>query len=236
MATTTDVSLRFFAKDGADKRSFAISKSRLSYEQLVLMSGKKPPLRIVVSPTHEVVVSSLKAHDSPELLRNLEWRTTIQYEVLHFEDSSGVEEGCDPFVKVAELHELELPKTSTGVSKKKLNVGGRHILLYRLSATEYSSLDATCYHMGGPLVQGDIEEFDGRLCVTCPWHRYKIDIKTGEGLYTKLGGEAVSKGPKQRKHQVEVRENGVFVRLSVTEQKMESDHYAYIDELKRIKQ
>ena len=38
----------------------------------------------------------------------------------------------------------------------------------------YSSV---CPHMGGPLAQGRIQ--DGE--VTCPWHRYRFDLQTGEG-------------------------------------------------------
>ncbi len=44
-------------------------------------------------------------------------------------------------------------------------------------------LDSTCYHAGGPLGAGDIEEVDGRACVSCPWHAYKVTLDTGEKLY-----------------------------------------------------
>ena len=37
--------------------------------------------------------------------------------------------------------------------------------------------------MGGPLGIGDIEEFEGHACITCPWHRYKITLDTGDKLY-----------------------------------------------------
>jgi nitrite reductase/ring-hydroxylating ferredoxin subunit len=36
---------------------------------------------------------------------------------------------------------------------------------------------------GGPLTAGDIEEVDGKACVSCPWHAYKVTIETGEKLY-----------------------------------------------------
>ena len=38
----------------------------------------------------------------------------------------------------------------------------------------YSSV---CPHMGGPLEQGRIQNGE----VTCPWHRYRFDLSTGEG-------------------------------------------------------
>ena len=60
-------------------------------------------------------------------------------------------------------------------------------------------VDATCYHMGGPLLTSDIEDFMGvdvsslyycastdflpPQCMVCPWHRYTISLETGERLY-----------------------------------------------------
>ncbi|XP_054108091.1 Rieske domain-containing protein isoform X2 [Callithrix jacchus] len=47
---------------------------------------------------------------------------------------------------------------------------------------EYHAMDIRCYHSGGPLHLGDIEDFDGRPCIVCPWHKYKITLATGEAL------------------------------------------------------
>ena len=33
---------------------------------------------------------------------------------------------------------------------------------------------------GGPLHQGDIEDYKGKSCIMCPWHGYMFDLKTGE--------------------------------------------------------
>jgi Rieske Fe-S protein len=38
----------------------------------------------------------------------------------------------------------------------------------------YSSV---CPHMGGPLQLGEIAHGE----VTCPWHRFRFDLKTGQG-------------------------------------------------------
>ena len=42
-----------------------------------------------------------------------------------------------------------------------------------------SAIDGLCPHQGGPLA-------DGELCgttVTCPWHGWQYDVRTGEPLY-----------------------------------------------------
>jgi hypothetical protein len=32
---------------------------------------------------------------------------------------------------------------------------------------------------GGPLYQGQIEDYKGKCHVMCPWHSYMFDLKTG---------------------------------------------------------
>jgi len=89
-------------------------------------------------------------------------------------------------------------------------------------------LDAICYHMGGPLIQsGDLEDVDRarRQCIVCPWHRYKIDLDSGEGLYQDMNLNWKSKGVKQRVHTVEERPDGIYVELQ-EQGKVESDGYA----------
>ena len=40
---------------------------------------------------------------------------------------------------------------------------------------DYFVIDNTCIHRGGPLGEGDLE---GNV-VTCPWHGWEYDVKTG---------------------------------------------------------
>lgn len=51
---------------------------------------------------------------------------------------------------------------------------GCQIALFNVEGKIYA-LDNTCPHMGGPLGEGKIE----KGCVTCPWHAWTFDIKTG---------------------------------------------------------
>ena len=78
-------------------------------------------------------------------------------------------------------------------------------------------LDAACYHHGGPLAAGDIEDVaGGGVCVLCPWHRYKIALESGECLYSAVDAASGvvtlrSKGVKQRTHAVRALGDDVLV-------------------------
>lgn len=98
---------------------------------------------------------------------------------------------------------------------------------------EYHAMDIRCYHSGGPLHLGDIEDFDGRSCIVCPWHKYKITLATGEGLYQSINPKDpsakpkwCSKGVKQRIHTVTVDNGNIYVTLSNQPFKCDSDFYA----------
>ncbi|GFH07333.1 rieske domain-containing protein [Haematococcus lacustris] len=60
----------------------------------------------------------------------------------------------------------------------QLKLMGRYITVLRLQGKALC-IDAVCFHAGGPLGIGDIEEVNGRACLVCPWHYYKIDIESG---------------------------------------------------------
>jgi len=57
---------------------------------------------------------------------------------------------------------------------KMVVVNGRHVALFRLG-DEFYALDNMCLHRGGPLCEGFIEN----SVVTCPWHGWSYEIKTG---------------------------------------------------------
>jgi NAD(P)H-flavin reductase/nitrite reductase/ring-hydroxylating ferredoxin subunit len=105
-------------------------------------------------------------------------------------------------------------------------VEGRHLAIIEHGGEVYA-MDATCYHMGGPLVHADIEDCgDFGPCVVCPWHRYQISLRTGDGLYQNMAGKQCAKGVKQRVHPMVRRDGKLLVQLQ-TEGKIESDTYAF---------
>ena len=108
---------------------------------------------------------------------------------------------------------------------------------------ELYALDHHCYHAGGPLAGGDIEDLvvskQSHPCVVCPWHKYKISLKTGEGIYwhsdpfaTPRGKHKLkSRGKKQRTHEIyEDEQLRVWVVLDLSEEvEFGSDYYASED-------
>jgi nitrite reductase (NADH) small subunit len=73
------------------------------------------------------------------------------------------------FVKVASLADL-----APG-SAKAVEVAGTTIALFNVDGTVFA-LDNTCLHQGGPLGEGMLE---GEV-VTCPWHMWEYNVRTGE--------------------------------------------------------
>ncbi|CAB1319473.1 unnamed protein product [Coregonus sp. 'balchen'] len=78
----------------------------------------------------------------------------------------------------------------------------------------------------------DVLEFDGRMCIVCPWHKYKITLAEGEGLYQAVNPSATppkptwrSKGVKQRVHQVTEVNRDVYVTFNDSLDAIDSDFY-----------
>ncbi|KAL7706167.1 Rieske [2Fe-2S] domain/Rieske-like [2Fe-2S] domain containing protein [Lotmaria passim] len=123
-------------------------------------------------------------------------------------------------------------------SRHLVKCGVRNIAVVCYKGQLYA-IDNACYHHGGPLLRGDIEEMGGHPCIVCPWHSYKIALDTGEGLYLGItinpqGGppqQAVkSKGCKQRVHKVTVDDAGdVYVTVDLSGPRWESDTYASME-------
>lgn len=120
------------------------------------------------------------------------------------------------FERVASLAEL------TAAKKQLVRLSnGRGVLLLALGGDAVTAMDHMCYHHGGPMYDGDIEDMHGKTCITCPWHKYKIEPASGACLYVGIDiatkAQAVrSKGPKQRVHLVKVEGDDVLVADSST--------------------
>ncbi|GAA6222283.1 Rieske domain-containing protein-like [Lates japonicus] len=108
---------------------------------------------------------------------------------------------------------------------------GRDVLIIYHEGV-FHAMDSYCYHAGGMLQNGDIEEIDGKVCIICPRHKYKISLAKGECLYKGTDPREkppvprwYSKGVKQRIHTVTETNGDVYVRLSQDTTWIESDYY-----------
>lgn len=121
---------------------------------------------------------------------------------------------------------------SSFAARTTIKVRQRRVTVLRLTASKgaqpsWYCIDTVCYHAGGPLTDGALRSIDKRMCLQCPWHSYLVDIATGEALYMDLDRTYQSKGLRQRVHDIELRENHVWVRLRLAEKDIPSDVYAY---------
>ena len=75
------------------------------------------------------------------------------------------------FVKVGALKDLP-PGTA-----KAVEIGGKAIALYNVDGNVFATTNV-CPHRGGPLGEGELEA----EVVTCPWHGFQYNVKTGTCL------------------------------------------------------
>jgi nitrite reductase (NADH) small subunit len=98
------------------------------------------------------------------------------------------------FVKMATLQELP-----PGAAKE-VEFEGRVYAIFNIDG-EISAIDGICPHQGGPLADGALEG----TTVTCPWHGWQFDVRTGK---TPLG-------PKIKQAVYEVKVEGQDVTVAV---------------------
>lgn len=115
--------------------------------------------------------------------------------------------------------------------RQRLTVGGRDIVIVRVGEDIYA-LDSLCFHSGGPLWDGDIEDLGGKYCLNCPWHSKKVCLETGKHYYESVDPHNQEKPPVwtagdvvQRTHKVTLRDGKVFILLSAQDKELDSDRY-----------
>ncbi|XP_013382072.1 Rieske domain-containing protein [Lingula anatina] len=89
-------------------------------------------------------------------------------------DWSNAEERCK--LTATDARKLRRQSSQSGV---RVEVNETKIALFRYG-DQLHAVNEKCPHAGGPLHIGDIEELpDFSVCVRCPWHGWKFDLKTG---------------------------------------------------------
>jgi nitrite reductase (NADH) small subunit len=72
------------------------------------------------------------------------------------------------FVKVASVSQVA---PGTGIVA---NADGKEVAVFNVDG-EFYAIDNVCKHRGGPLGEGELEGDT----VTCPWHAWQYNVKTG---------------------------------------------------------
>jgi nitrite reductase/ring-hydroxylating ferredoxin subunit len=84
---------------------------------------------------------------------------------------------------------------------RKVSVNGRDLALFRHEG-ELHALDNQCLHRGGPLCEG----FIVRGVVTCPWHGWSYEIRSGKMIQDPRVGVS--------HHEIRIAGDQVAVRLT----------------------
>ena len=98
------------------------------------------------------------------------------------------------FVRVADTGDLKPGENKT------VNVDGTDVALFNVDGT-FFAISNTCLHRGGPLGEGFLEDD----VVTCPWHGWRFNVKTGEN--------AIMPTAKVATYQVKIEGTDVMVSL-----------------------
>ena len=81
-----------------------------------------------------------------------------------------------------------------------IDADNKPVALFKVQGAVYA-LDNVCPHRGGPLGEGYLEGFE----VTCPWHAWTFDVKTGDCQS--------APGFKQLTYPVKIEGDDVFVEM-----------------------
>ena len=99
--------------------------------------------------------------------------------------------------------------------------GGRYVSVVRLNGGGLACVDSICYHAGGNLGVGDLEDD----VLICPQHRFRVCLRTGDATE---GGGAHARA-RQRLHVAYEHEGSLRVRLGAGGNAA-SDRFASADE------
>lgn len=151
-------------------------------------------------------------------------------------------------IQLRESGEVLAADAAAEKSRDSGDNGAARLLTVLKVKGQLRAFDSACYHAGGPLGLGDIEDVAAaggdRACISCPWHHHLIDLETGVKWYEALtkdpstgrlvpGGWKASAAPVQRIHEVVERDGGIFVRLCIGGS-CPSDPYAHREDCARL--
>ena len=93
-----------------------------------------------------------------------------------------------PWVAITAIENLPLKEG------RSLHWQGLDIALFNLGS-RVVAVENKCPHQDGPLVDGIVSTFDGRVTVTCPLHTRRICLESGRTLKPAVAGPCVRTFP-----------------------------------------
>ena len=201
--------VHFVSTATGSKRTFSLRAAEVTPNKLGLFAAIAPDAVRVRDPASGELVAELSSLSPGQ-----------SYIVERNEEAVAAPKD---WIAVCSMEELDRRKNRIGAVR--LGVAGRDVALLKTGEATVVAFDAVCYHYGGPLIEGtvDIEE----LHITCPWHRYEIDLKTGRAVQGRMeGANALSAQQMQVIHEAKVEGGTVFVRLAQNCEDIPSSHYA----------
>ncbi|KFO77715.1 Rieske domain-containing protein, partial [Cuculus canorus] len=116
--------------------------------------------------------------------------------------------------------------------RKTAKVNGRGVVVFYHEG-KFHALDSRCYRKIFACMIFLWQDIDGQACIVCPWHKFKITLETGEGLYEAINPlepsstpKWQSKGVKQRIHKVTIDNGNVYVSPPDLSVSFDSDYFA----------
>lgn len=79
---------------------------------------------------------------------------------------------------VGQVHTVARVEDMSPGSARIVRAGDRELALYRCEDGFYAT-QGECLHLKGPLGRGKLEG----CVVTCPWHGWQYDVRTGENEF-----------------------------------------------------
>ena len=159
--------------------------------------------------------------DLLQRLRRPEGQQQPQQEQQHdaIDEIDAITDASDPSTTTEFV--LDRAPTQTAGDRLHASCGGRYVSVVRLNGGGLACVDSICYHAGGNLGVGDLEDD----VLICPQHRFRVCLRTGDATE---GGEAHARA-RQRLHVAYECEGSLRVRLGAGGDAA-SDRFASADE------
>ncbi|KFU99815.1 Rieske domain-containing protein, partial [Pterocles gutturalis] len=145
----------------------------------------------------------------------------------HSSSTETAETGPDGLILIGKENDIKRSGRATA------KIDGRELVVFYHEGKFYA-MDSRCYRKIFACIISILQQLIMKsACIVCPWHKFKITLETGEGLYeginpleTSPKPKWQSKGVKQRIHKVAIDNGNVYVSPPDFSVSFDSDYFA----------